>query len=147
MKWWNVRFAETEALHTLSPRGYLTGKIFGVSYFAHRIIWVMSHGRWPVAEIDHINHVKTDNRLSNLREATRSQNMVNRGGLPNTSSQFCGVHWNRKNAKWRSVITIGGKHRSLGYFHDEREAAKAYDIEAEKLGGQFAFKNFRGEST
>ena len=62
---------------TINTRGYVHILVCGRKYLAHRLAWFYVHGTWPLAQIDHINMVKTDNRISNLREATNSQNHGN----------------------------------------------------------------------
>ena len=59
---------------------YWRVKVRGRAYYAHRLVWAHVHGVWPSGEIDHINEIKTDNRISNLRDATRSVNMTNISG-------------------------------------------------------------------
>lgn len=88
---------------------------------------------------DHINGDGLDNRWCNLREATRSQNGANsgpRGG----SSQFKGVC--RTERCWIAAIRVDGKLHHLGCFHDEVEAARAYDAAARETWGTFAWLNF-----
>jgi hypothetical protein len=80
---WNKRFADKEAFTSFDKNGYLLGKIFGKSYRAHRIIWLWVYGKFPLEEIDHINHIKTDNRIINLRDVDKfinNQNRINSKG-------------------------------------------------------------------
>jgi len=92
--------------------------------------------------IDHINHNGLDNRMANLRLATMQQNMWNkRKQRGNYSSQYKGVNWSKNENKWVSRITCNGKTISLGYFDDEKEAAKAYDAKAKELFGEYAAPN------
>ena len=82
--------------------GYLTVSIYGSFYKLHRIVWKMCHGTDPLNEIDHINGVKDDNRICNLREATRSQQRRNTHNNHRGSNQH---HiWNRPNGKYRVFI-------------------------------------------
>jgi hypothetical protein len=80
-KIWNAKYPGTRALANKNRGGYLKGLIFGRTYIAHRIIWAWVSGEYPPdgLEIDHINRVRDDNRLSNLRIVTHSQNSLNRG--------------------------------------------------------------------
>ncbi len=64
---------------TVRRDGYLCIAVDGRKHKAHRLAWFYMHGRWPHPEIDHINRSKLDNRLCNLREATRVENNANRG--------------------------------------------------------------------
>ena len=72
MRRWNGIWADKEAF-TESSTGYLRGRIGGKNYRAHRTIWAMYHSKWPELQIDHINHVKTDNRIINLREVSQAE--------------------------------------------------------------------------
>jgi hypothetical protein len=76
-------------------------------YFAHRLIFAMAHGYWP-GEVDHINCNKRDNRISNLREVTRSQNLTNKGLKSNNTSGVTGVSWDSTAKSWRAYVRVGG---------------------------------------
>jgi len=107
-------------------------------YRAHRLAWYLHYGEWPSAEIDHINHCKTDNRLANLRQATSSQNKWNARKSTKNKSGIKGVFWSKRDSKWR--VAIAGNKRSyhVGFFEDIREAEQAYNDAAKRLHGQFA---------
>ena len=138
----NNRCANTEAFTAAHNRGYRQGRIFGVSYLAHRVIWAIQTGETPSAEIDHINGIKDDNRWSNLRAATHTQNMRNRKSCIGASSKFVGVNWRSDCKKWAAAIRYDGRIRHLGYFTDEADAARAYDKAARECFGDFARPNF-----
>lgn len=91
--------------------------------------------------IDHINGDGLDNRRSNLRAATASQNGMNRGKFAKSHSKFKGVTFSKKDNKWTSRIKANGKRISLGYFRDEMAAAIAYNNAAIKFFGPFARLN------
>ena len=97
-------------------------------------------------QVDHIDFNTLDCRKSNMRIATYSQNQANRRKTIkyNTTSEYKGVsfHANVKRKKWHAHITINGHSQSLGYFHKEIEAAKAYDKKAVEAWGEFANTNF-----
>ncbi len=139
---WNTRFSEKAALTTLQNSGYRGGSFCGKTLLAHRICWAIYYGKWPNKEIDHINRDKTDNRISNLRMATRSQNAINKQKPENNSSGFKGVVWCKKDKKWTSKIGKDGKSVGLGRFNDKTVAARAYDTAAHKLYGEYAVLNF-----
>jgi hypothetical protein len=103
---WNSKHAGKEAFTAVSRIGYKTGLIDGRAYVAARIIWKLVHGYDPV-EIDHINRVKTDNRLANLREASRTDNCRNRGLLRNNTSGVSGVYLEKSSGLW--VVEVNGK--------------------------------------
>ena len=92
-------------------------------------------------QVDHINGDGLDNRRSNLRIATQSQNNANRRISHRNSSGFKGVSWAKRERRWCASIKIGGKSRGIGYFRDREEAARAYDARALELFGEFALTN------
>ena len=97
-------------------------------------------------EVDHIDGNGLNNRRSNLRLATKSQNAINRRvNRPNKSSRFRGVCWNRKSERWQASIRTKGKSVYLGLFEREEDAAAAYDEFAAKEFGEFAVLNFDQE--
>jgi hypothetical protein len=105
---------------------------------AHRVAWMIVHGRWPGAFIDHINGDKADNRLCNLREATASENNCNRAKPNTNTSGFKGVHLHRRSGKWKAQISVGGRRRHLGLFLTPEDAHAAYVSAAKEFYGQFA---------
>lgn len=106
--------------------GYKVIGIDGRLYLAHRLAWFMSHGVWPKDQIDHINGVKDDNRLSNLREATTAENHQNMPIRRDNTSGHSGVYWRSDTNLWQAQICAHGKRRTLGQFPTKDEAAKAY---------------------
>lgn len=95
---------------------------------------------------DHENHDTLDNRRDNLREATRQNNCRNSSSAKNSTSKYLGVCWYKAGQRWRASITIDRKHIHLGYFDNEEDAARAYDVAAFKHFGVFANLNFFGVS-
>ena len=113
--------------------GYLNIKIDHKHYKVHRLAWLYVHGEWPNDQIDHINGDRADNRISNLRAATRSQNKQNaRKARSDSRSGLIGAMWDTKNNKWVSRIMVDGKRKYLGLF-DEAEQAHAVYIEAKRI--------------
>ena len=134
---WNGRYAATEAFAALDGKGYLSGKIFGRRYSAHRVIWAIMTGAWPDDEIDHINGVRTHNYWTNLREATVSENRRNVGMRAGNTSGVKGVYWHKAARKWVAQIMVDKRHRHLGYFLEITDAAAAYAKASEELHGEF----------
>lgn len=121
-----------------SNDGYVSIRINRKLYKAHRLAWLYVHGEWPNGHIDHANGITSDNRATNLRLATHSENLRNRGMNKNNRSGYKGVHWHRGNKKWRAVIGFEGKRLLLGYFDDPEEAHRAYVQMAVAVHGTFA---------
>jgi hypothetical protein len=96
--------------------------------------------------VDHRNCNGLDNRRENLRPATRSQNTCNTPKRKNTTSRFVGVHFSKKSKKWVAQIKYKGGKKWLGYFDNEIDAARVYDLAAVKYHGEFARLNFSEEA-
>ncbi len=93
--------------------------------------------------VDHINHNGLDNRRENLRPATPAQNAQHRRKCrTKKTSKYRGVYWFKERRKWAGLIQMDGRGILLGYFEDEKEAARAYDRAARKYHGEFAELNF-----
>ena len=110
------------------PDGYICIGMEKLRYHAGRLAWLYVHGRWPEVEIDHINGIPGDNRIENLREATRLENSQNiRLSMKNTSG-FPGVSYRKKCKfrKWRAQIRVNTKKIELGNFSTAEEAGMAY---------------------
>jgi hypothetical protein len=94
----------------------------------------------PGYEVDHRDEDKLNNRRSNLRLATRSQNKMNEGPHRNNRSGARGVSWESQTGKWRATLRIDGRRLSLGRFSDLAEAKRAYERAARKFHGKFYHK-------
>lgn len=109
----------------LRPDGYIKIKIFGKNYLAHRLAWFFVHKEWPEEEIDHINRVRNDNRLENLRSILKRQQQQNMKLTTKNTSGFVGVSRSGSN-KWRASIVIKKKFIALGVFDTPEEASAVY---------------------
>ena len=136
-KTWNARFAGKIA-GTKHSDGYLTIVIFGEHYLAHRVVWLLAMGKWPKEHIDHINGVRDDNRLCNLREATNEQNSYNSKTRSHSTSGIKGVRWKKDKRKWQARIRKSKKEIHLGYFSTSEAAHAAYIKASKGLHGEFA---------
>jgi len=129
---------------TLTRFGYLRVALDGQRYCCHRVAWALHYGAWPNGDLDHINGNRADNRICNLRLATRAQNAQNRKRNSLNRSGVKGVSWGTKVGKWRAHIRANGKAHVIGQFACLGKAAKAYRAAAHKLHGEFAPFNSRG---
>lgn len=110
--------------------GYLQLNIGGSVLKVHRLAWLYVNGEWPAGDIDHINGVRSDNRMCNLRVVTNAINCQNkRDPLPANKAGFLGVSPN--NGLWRAKIQLNRKQHHLGYFKTPEEAHEAY-LEAKR---------------
>jgi hypothetical protein len=119
-------------------RGYVRIWTCGELHLAHRLAFVAMIGKWPKETVDHINGEKDDNRWSNLREATYSQNSANRKAMVRNKAGIKGVSWCERDSAWRAYICARGERRALGSFQTKEEAAEAYARAAKQLHGEFA---------
>jgi hypothetical protein len=110
---------------TRQNHGYTVLNIDGRRYMAHRLAWLYFYGRWPDGDLDHINEVKDDNRISNLREATRAQNMQNVRRHKHNTSGYKGVSWMPDRHKWRAYIFVNYKQQHIGLYNSPEEARDA----------------------
>lgn len=126
----NARLAGRRALASPNRGGYLRGSFKERTVSAHRVIWAMIHGEWPVGQIDHINHDRTDNRIGNLRAVSCKENQRNRMMTSLNTSGRIGITWHKKCKKWQ--VTIGQKYVGVFGCFQEATAARA---EAERDNG------------
>jgi hypothetical protein len=131
--YWRVTFGRMKKgaeAGCVRPNGYRMVGISGYKIMAHRLIWLLEKGTFPSLEIDHINRQPDDNRIINLREVTRQQNVLNRGCSRNNRLSLKGVH--RHQDGYRARIMRGSVTLDLGMFDTAKEAAIAYTT-AEKV--------------
>jgi len=117
----------------LTNTGYRQVGIDGINYKAHRLAWFYVHGAWPEYDIDHINGVRHDNRIANLRPATRGENIMNSQRRSDAKSEYRGVHYHKSTKQWQA--SFRGKY--LGIRRTEEEARQLYLTELEKLSASF----------
>ena len=123
-----------------NDKGYLRIGFKGRLYRAHRLAWLLTYGEWPDHQIDHINGVKTDNRLLNLRQATLAQNLQNRGRHRNNKLGVKGV-CQLPNGKFRAQCWRDGRFVLAKRFDTLDEAALAYRQACLEQFGVFARPN------
>ncbi len=115
--------------------GYYMIKVFGKRYSLHRLAWLYIYGYFPDLCIDHINRIRTDNRINNLRLSTNSENQQNRTICSNNKVGIKGVYKTKNYEKYVAQATLNGKHYYLGHFDSQHEAGEAYK--------SFAMKNHK----
>lgn len=122
----------------LNKIGYITIRVDGISYQAHRLAWFYMNEEWPKLQIDHKNLVRSDNKWTNLREATHGQNVQN-SSTRKSKSGLKGAHFHKGNKKnpYRARITVNNKEVHLGAFPSKEDAHKAYLKAAKVHFGEF----------
>jgi hypothetical protein len=128
----NRRFLVGSIAGSPSSAGYSYIYIDGKHYVASRLAWFYMTGNWPLKEIDHKNRNPSNDKFGNLREATRSQNLMNR--------EVKGVHYHKKKGRWIAAIAINRKRTYLGSFSSQEEAHVAYMARARELHGEFYYR-------
>lgn len=103
--------------------GYRRIRIDDKRYYGHRLAWLYMYGEFPDRQIDHINEVKDDNRIVNLREASYQLQQQNISSRKNNTSGIKGVYWHKVRQKWMACIVHNYKQIHLGYF-DTKFAAQ-----------------------
>jgi hypothetical protein len=129
----------TEAGH-IGNHGYRGIRIHRRMYMCHRLAWLYVYGDFPKNKIDHINMVRTDNRIENLREATQAENMFNTGLRVNNQHGYKGVSLDKRDMRWNARAKVNYKQIHLGRFATKEEAAMAYEDFAKANHGEFYHK-------
>lgn len=129
---WNGHYAGKSAVKFAS-NGYGFICALGKAIMAHRAAWIIATGKVP-DEIDHINHVRRDNRLSNLREVSRTENCRNLSRSKANKSGITGIYWSSERSKWVATGKQNGASRNLGRFSCLGEAIKARKVHTADQG-------------
>lgn len=112
---------------------YVTLKIDAKRYLAHRLAWLYVHGQWPTGDLDHVDRNPSNNRISNLRDVSRSVNMQNIGkARVNNVAGLLGVSKDNRKPWFYARITVAGKMKNLGCFRTAEEAHAAY-VDAKRM--------------
>jgi len=122
--------------------GYIVIRVDQQNYRAHRLAWLYVHGKFPTHEIDHIDGVRINNRIKNLRDVIRQENNKNRRISSNNTSGTMGVSWCARLGKWRSYVTVDLKQIHLGVFEELEDAV----IARKKAEKEHGFNDNHGRS-
>lgn len=138
---WKVARGGTRGVGAVAGRvnpgnGYIDICIDYRRYLGHRLAWLYMTGEWPTNDVDHKDRNRRNNAWSNLRAATRSQNLANAGGHKTRKAPYKGIQRNGK--AWQAVICARGVRRCLGTYNSPEEAARAYQQAAIALNGEYA---------
>lgn len=123
----------------ISVHGYREIGVEGTLYRANRLAWFYVTGNWPQGVVDHVDGDKANDRWSNLRDCSQSQNMGNMAAKRiNNTTGHRGVVWDKARGKWRAQICVGGAKRNLGRFSELDAAKQAYANAHKAAFGSFS---------
>lgn len=120
---WNARFPEKKV--GAVSNGYVIFSIFKRLYKAHRVAWAIYHGEWPDRHLDHIDGNRSNNRISNLRVVSRTENNMNMARKSTNTSGQTGVSRTKSGMRWRARIQANGKAKTIGSFATKEQAIAA----------------------
>ncbi len=129
----NSRVKAGDIAGSIEQQGYVVISFQNRNYKAHRLIWLLVTGSWPKGQIDHINHRRSDNRWTNLRDVSQRVNTLKRVKAISNTSGRTGVYPSNS-GKWIARIYVMGKHINLGTFNCFDDAVEARE-EAEQMYG------------
>ncbi|WP_424624454.1 HNH endonuclease [Achromobacter marplatensis] len=126
-KSWNTRYAGTTA-GARGANGYLYINFDGRKHLAHRVAWLVTYGRLPTLELDHMDGDRANNRIANLRDVSASENNENRrrAQTTNKTTGLIGASRHSNGKGYVAQIIVKGVHKYLGYFQTAQEAHEAY---------------------
>lgn len=125
---------------TVNSCGYIIITYKGNKILAHRLAYLITYKVLPKS-LDHIDRDKTNNKISNLRECTQSENMINRGLNKNNTSGYKGVTWDKSRGMWSATIKYNYKIINLGRFNCKHQAARVYNTASRMYHGQLGYTN------
>lgn len=138
---WKIHVANRKAGTAAGSRhneGYVSIKVDGKQFLAHRLAWLHVHGSWPSTKLDHKNRNRADNRLENLRPASNNQNSYNAATPRTNTSGTKGVHWHAPYGKWVARVRAEGREIFLGAFKDKADAVKIVEAARNEFHKEFA---------
>lgn len=137
---WNTKYGGHKVRGFIHRHGHMQFGFgdFGAHIMAHRLAWLYVYGEWPNGHIDHINGNPSDNRIANLRLATRAENSRNCKMHKTNTSGVKGVFWNRRLKKWQCSISVNNRTIYIGIFNDINDASAARREAEDRYFGEFA---------
>lgn len=136
-----IRKSTGKIITSRTSNGYQIIGCLGGKVLTHHIVWLLHHDRLP-PEVDHKDRDRSNNRIENLRASTPNENRANQTKAKGKSSKYLGVSWNKRNGKWVAEMRkLGGGRLWLGFFQEEKDAARAYNVAAGVHHGDFASLN------
>jgi hypothetical protein len=133
----NQKIVKGSKAGCIGVRGYKKIQINGKKYMTHRLVFLYHHGYLP-KEIDHIDNNKSNNNITNLRQASRSENMKNMGLHSKNKSGFKGVSWHKASNRWIVQLMVGNKKNYFGIYKDLELAALVAQEARNKYHKEFA---------
>ena len=120
----NSRRKAGDIAGTVGPNGYRYVTYKYKMYLAHQLAWALHHQVWPSSNLDHINRIRTDNKINNLRLCPNNQreNNQNLSRRKDNASGYTGVHYFKRTGQWTAYVNVDGKRKHLGYFYSAEEA-------------------------
>jgi hypothetical protein len=122
-----ARYKDGKILKPTIYGGYLRVELKDKTNKIHRLVLQAFLPIDEFKQVNHMNHIKTDNRLCNLEWCSPSENLRFRKKREGLSSQYIGVCWFKRDKKWRASCCIDSKVIHIGYFDDEHDAGRAYN--------------------
>jgi len=135
---WIAHQRRPDLIGTVAGQGYICINVDNRKYKAHRLAWLYIYDSWPSKHIDHENRIKSDNRIDNLRDASKAQNEQNKGLRSVNTSGVTGVYWNKGANKWQAYITVHERVKYLGIYCDKGDAINVRRAAARQYFGEFA---------
>lgn len=138
-----------EEAGNIGAKGYRRVSIDNGLYLVHRVIFALAHGRWPAGRLDHINRIRLDNRLENLRECSASENRMNSSVRSDCVSGLKGASFDRRTGRYKAVIRMtgrGGRRKYLGRYKTAEEAHRAFCKASQERSSAFFSETTKPET-